>query len=284
MRTILRSSSERWEKVSSREELISELKEYRFKLSSYVYEYLNSLIDCEISIFNNYCKNDEVFRNERLSDLDIYRKVGIYNIYNQALNLFSKEKNNYNITISGNESGFEGLEIKGKIDYKNFSIFKYNYGMACDTLYSLPISEKCKANRIGNVTLYRSNAINEISELNKDGFNRIIHLLKELRSEKNPYKNGDYVYDVNKSNMWEFNHRRKIMYYNTLLSISSNPNRNYDVLLEQSKIQDYFSELFRKNYGLEEDNSFDNAIVKNNSIVLTKKYPGASVSNVIRYV
>ena len=42
-------------------------------------------------------------------------------------------------------------------------------------------------------------------ELNKDGFNRIIHLLKKLRTEKNPYKNGDYVYDVNKSNMWEFN-------------------------------------------------------------------------------
>ena len=95
---------------------------------------------------------------------------------------------------------------------------------------------------------------------------------------------NDYVYDVNKSNMWEFNHRRKIMYYNTLLSISSNPNRNYDVLLEQSKIQDYFSELFRKNYGLEEDNSFDNAIVKNNSIVLTKKYPGASVSEKTRYI
>ena len=108
--------------------------------------------------------------------------------------------------------------------------------------------------------------------------------LKELRTEKNPYKNGDYVYDVNKSNMWEFNHRRKIMYYNTLLSISSNPSRNYDVLLEQSKIQDYFSELFRKNYGLEEDSSFDSAIVENNSIVLTKKYPGASVSETVRYL
>ena len=281
MRTILRSSSDRWEKVSSREELISELKEYKFILSSYVYEYLNSLIDCEISIFNNYCKNDEVFRNERLSDLDIYRKVGIYNIYNQASNLFLKEKDNFPIEIGGNDRGFEGLEIEGRIKDKNFSIFKFNYGMAFNRL---PMSEGCKVNKIGDVEFYRSNVINEIRKLNKDGFNRIIHLLKKLRTEKNPYKSGDYVYDVNKSNMWEFNHRRKIMYYNTLLSISSNPSRNYDVLLEQSKIQDYFSELFRKNYGLEEDSSFDSEAVKDNYIVLTKNYPGASVSEKTRYI
>ena len=284
MRTILRSSSDRWEKVSSREELISELKEYKFILSSYVYEYLNSLIDCEISIFNNYCKNDEVFRNEKISGLDIYRKVGIYNIYNQALNLFLKEKDNFPIEIGGNERGFEGLEVDGRVKDKCFSIFQYNYSMIYETFNRLPKYEEGNGNRIGNVEFYRSNVINEIRKLNKDGFNRIIQLLKKLRTEKNPYKNGDYVYDVNKSNMWEFNHRRKIMYYNTLLSISSNPSRNYDILLEQSKIQDYFSELFRKNYGLEEDSSYDSAIVKNNSIVLTKKYPGASVSDVIRYV
>ena len=156
--------------------------------------------------------------------------------------------------------------------------------MAYDAFNRVPVPDGCKIVKVGDVNLYRSNVINEISKLNKDGFNRIIKLLKNLRSEKNPYKSGIYAYDVNKSNMWDFNHSRKIMYYNTLLSISNDSNRNYDALLEQSKIQDYFSFLLREKYGLEEDNSFDSEVINDNSIVLTKKYPGASVSETVRYL
>lgn len=284
MRTILRSSFDRWEKVSNREELISELKEYRFILSSYVYEYFKSLVDCEVSIFNHYCKNDEVIRNEKISGLDIYRKIAIYNIYNQALDLFLKEKNNFPIEIGGNERGIEGLTVNGIINDKIFSIFDYNYSMAYDTFNRMPIPDGCKVVKVGDVNLYRSNVIKEISNLNKDGVNRIIQLLKNLRSEKNPYRSGIYVYDDNKSNVWEFNHSRKIMYYTMLLSISNDPNRNYDALLEQSKIQDYFSLLLRKNYGLEEDSSFDSEVINGKSVVLSKKYPEASVSETVRYL
>lgn len=284
METILRSVFDEWEKVSSREELLEELKEYRFILSSYVYEYFRDLIDCEVSILSHYCKNDEVFRNEKVTGLDIYRKIGIYNIYHQALDLFLKEKSHFPIEIGGNERGIEGLRVEGRVNDIVFPLFDYNYSMTYDTFNRLSVNDGCKVVKIGDIDLYRSIVINEIRNLNGDNYKRIIEVLKKLRREKNPYKYGDYVSDVQKSHTWEYYRNKKLMYYNRLLSVSNDSERNYDVLLKASKIQDYFSDLLRKNYGLEEDSSFDSEAIHGNAITLSKKYPCVRVSEHTKYI
>lgn len=108
---IVRSNN--WNRVNTREELLELLKEYRGILSNPMQEYLNSLIELEFSVIRDYIKDED---RDVLSELEVYKKVAIYNIYNRALNLFKMQ--DMQLSISGNENGFESLDISTSINNK----------------------------------------------------------------------------------------------------------------------------------------------------------------------
>ena len=109
-------------KISTREDLIDLLNKYNGILTDPTISYLKSLIDLDFSVINNY-----IYESGRsaLSELEIYKKATIYNIYNRALNLF--KQNDSELTISGNDEGIEGLKVYSKIGDRNLILFDYDY-------------------------------------------------------------------------------------------------------------------------------------------------------------
>ena len=87
--TKLRGFFENWNKVNTKEELIELLKGYKGVLKDSMVNYLNSLIELEFSVVREYIDNDD---RKALSELELYKRIAIYNIYNRALNLFNQQK------------------------------------------------------------------------------------------------------------------------------------------------------------------------------------------------
>ena len=77
-----------WNKVNTKKELTELLKKYEGILSASMIDYLNSLIGLEFSVVRAHISDSDRLA---LSDLDIYNRIAIYNVYNRALNIFKQD-------------------------------------------------------------------------------------------------------------------------------------------------------------------------------------------------
>ena len=78
-----------WNRVSSEEELYELLNQYHWILSEEVIAYLELLINLKVSVYEyNPLVSPEM--KEFLLELDLYRKIAIYNIYYRTQNLLIK--------------------------------------------------------------------------------------------------------------------------------------------------------------------------------------------------
>ena len=107
-------------RINTREELVKLLKSYEDILSIQMVDYLKSLIDLEFSVVrDNISDKDRVV----LSELQIYRRVAMYNIYNRALYLFNKS----NIDLVTDDD--LALTIYTSIKEKNIKLFDFDYNL-----------------------------------------------------------------------------------------------------------------------------------------------------------
>lgn len=95
------------DKMRTKDELVNELKLYQGILSDSVFQYLNSLIEANVSVIR---KNENITNVQRriLSEIDIYRNIAIYNIRERAKSIFLTQNERgdgryYNTYISGEE-------------------------------------------------------------------------------------------------------------------------------------------------------------------------------------
>ena len=111
-----------WNKINTREELLELLKKYNRILSGSMIHYLNDLVDLEFSVIKD---NINVNEDDKkiLSELEIYKRIAMYNIYNRALNMF--EEANPEIMISGNNDGIEGLNVYASFGERSFQVFDF---------------------------------------------------------------------------------------------------------------------------------------------------------------
>ena len=278
METILRSVFDLWEKVPNEEALIHELSGYQSLLSDKMYQYLESLLeDSSVLkdwnyIFGPIDNNDR----EKICGIDIYRKLAIYNIYHNALRIFEKEKDTYPIIIGGNDKGIEGLKVEGKVGSKIFSIFDYDYSMALNTFDRIPIPNGCKVTKIGDVHIY---TMLDSREQREELLHHIMNKLDSLYEQKNPFINCG-----NREILWNFKHQLEINEYEKLFQEVNQHIELTDEEMEQAMILKHFAELILKSYGLHSEFNFEKSEEIGNEKVLTKSYPGASVSKHIRYL
>lgn len=114
-----------WNRVSSEEELYELLNQYHWILSEEVIAYLELLINLKVSVYEyNPLVSPEM--KEFLLELDLYRKIAIYNIYYRTQNLLIKNNEGIDLEISNNENGMEHLNVVGKIDNHKFNIFFFS--------------------------------------------------------------------------------------------------------------------------------------------------------------
>ena len=104
--------------MQSKEQLIEQLKEYKRILNKTTIDYLNDLINLDYSAIR-----DDIIDKSHLDELDIYRKISIYNIYNRTMNI---------IKDYDNEKLFSMFDVKeydyGCIRLKGMDVFGFYYG------------------------------------------------------------------------------------------------------------------------------------------------------------
>lgn len=162
-----------WNKINTREELLELLKKYNIILSGSMIHYLNDLVDLEFSVIKD---NINVNEDDKkiLSELEIYKRIAMYNIYNRALNIF--EEANPEIMISGNNDGIEGLNVYASFGERSFQVFDFYYQEG-PIGFELEIPSGYKAMRIGDISLFHTMASNKLREAElmrvMDGLDRL---------------------------------------------------------------------------------------------------------------
>lgn len=162
--------------------------------------YLNSLIELEFSVVKEHISNQD---RVALSELEIYKNIAIYNIYNRTANLL-REKNSEFI-ISEDNDGYESLEISTKLNETIIKLFDFNYREG-PIGFNSKIPDGYKTMNIGSMSLFQTF---ESEELRQAELNDVIKKLERLYDASNPYPSRPGVVGGPGTN-WAFDHAKKI--------------------------------------------------------------------------
>ena len=266
------------DKVNTKEELLQLLKDYKVILNNQVIDYLESLINLDFSVIR---ENIDDKSKEALSELEIYKRIAIYNIYNRAINIFTQS--NIPLIITGNEEGFESLSISVPIEDRNIKIFDFKYGEQKSLNYKIP--EEYKTMKIGSINLYQKI---ENKELRIQELKRIIDKIERLYGTQNPYQyhpkkvGGSYV-------KWKIERQKEIEKYQKMLDKIDSHNVLTEIDIKEIEIMNKAHDLLLEDYGLtndsfEDDVSITSKCSKKKKKTLIKRQSNITITNNIEYI
>lgn len=266
------------DKVNTKEELLQLLKDYKIILNSQVIDYLESLINLDFSVIKENI-NDK--SKKALSELEIYKRIAIYNIYNRAINIFTQS--NMPLIITGNEEGFESLSVSVPIEDRNIKIFDFKYGEQKSLNYKIP--DEYKTMKIGSINLYQKI---ENKELRIQELKRIINKIEMLYGTQNPYQyhpkkvGGSYV-------KWKIERQKEIEKYQKMLDKIDSHNELTEFDIKEIKIMNKAHDLLLEDYGLTNDSFEDDVSItskRSNNLqkTLIKRQPNITITNNIEYI
>ena len=275
--------NDNWNKVNTREELTELLKGYRGILTEPMLNYLNSLIELEFSVVREYISDSN---RKALAELEIYKKIAIYNIYNRALNLFNEKKIKYN--FSGNEDGLESLTISVPLnDNNSIEVFNFDYkGFHSDGWNTIKIPDEYKTMRIGTISLYQSL---ESQELREAELNRVMNKLERLYDAHNPYPSRRGVAG-GPGPQWAYKHAQEIKKYEKRFTELDSKKELNDMDKREIEITNKIRNLLLEDYELT-NKSFEEEIKpvfrhEKSTLqkTLVKRQPNLSITNNIKYM
>ncbi len=275
--------NDNWNKVSTKKELVESLKKYRGILNNQMIDYLNSLIELDFSVIKEYIKEED---RKSLAELEIYKKIAIYNIYNRALNLFNK--NNIEHNFLGNDDGFDSLSISVPLnDHKEVKVFDFDYKDFYSKSWS-KIPDEFITMVIGNISLYQTL---ESKELREAELNRVINKLDKLYDASNPYPSS-FGIAGGPNSQWNYRHAQEIAKYEDMFIKLDSKNKLNDMEQKEIEITNQINNLFLDDYGLTNSSFVEEASVnsffKNEKSVLkktlTKRQANLTIKNNIKYI
>lgn len=266
------------DKVNTKEELLQLLKDYKVIFNNHVIDYLESLINLDFSVIR---ENIDEKSKEALSELEIYKRIAIYNIYNRAINIFTQS--NMPLIITGNDEGFESLSISVPIEDRNIKIFDFKYGEQKSLNYKIP--DEYKTMKIGSINLYQKI---ENKELRIQELKRIINKIEMLYGTQNPYQyhpkkvGGSYV-------KWKIERQKEIEKYQKMLDKIDSHNELTEFDIKEIKIMNKAHDLLLEDYGLTNDSFEDDVSItskRSNNLqkTLIKRQPNITITNNIEYI
>lgn len=238
--------------------------------------YLNSLIELEFLVIRDYISdNDRI----ALSELDVYKRITMYNIYHKALNIF--KENGTELKISGNNDRFEGLTVYALLGERSAKLFNFDYQNV--RIFQLPIPSDYKTMHIGNISLFQTieNAEQREAELME-----VVATLDRLYGERNPYCSRPGTYG-GPASQWAFAHDREISEYEEKFKQLDSKKELTDEEKREIEITKQFHKLLLKDYGLtnksfEETNN--SSIIYGRQKTLVRKQQNITILNHIKYI
>ena len=269
-----------FDKEESYEDVKETLKKYKGILSNESFDYLEAISNLEISALGNDINEDE--RN-LLSELDIYRKLVVYNIYNRTNNLLQKNKEFGNLIIdNGIISPSQELSVISKIDGKEIDIFNFDYSNSQNEVpYGYKVPSWYKNNGIGVINLYLTNENQELRE------QEILSLLREYEWEsnkENPYGRSNKI--GGPGSTWLMHHSRKLSKINKRFKELDERKSITDLDKKIIEIQQYYYSLLLENMGIDKQDFEDDEVklgfrdrnmINNMNEKKVKRYPNLNV-------
>ena len=260
-------------RIKTKDELLESLKEYKGILKGDIFNYLESLIELEFSVIR---ENINYSDRKALSELEIYKNIAIYNIYNRAKNLFNKQNGEFIISENNEE-----LIISTKLDDRYVKLFDFDYKEIHSNAWDIPeIPKGFKTLHIGYISLFQ---LLENKEMLESELNQIKNKLECLYNEKNPYQSGysvDRLIGVN-IREWNFYHNEIIKEYEKQYRKLTKKEVS-DIDKKEIEIKQYFHELLTEDFGLVTEDFED--ISKEKSRMLIKRMPNLTIIDNIKYI
>lgn len=277
--------NDNWNKINTREELITLLQGYEGILTDPIISYLNSLIELEFSVIKDYISDSDRIA---LSELEVYKRIAMYNIYHRAVNLF--KQSGLELEISGNDNGIEGLTVYDPSGERSITLFDFDYKEG-PIGFKSKIPNGYRTMQIGNISLFQTI---ENPEQREAELNRVMDILDRLYDEKNPYHSGPHTYG-GPGPQWAFEHSRKIAEYEKRFNELDSKKQLTDSEKREIEITKQFHELLLEDYGLTrksfEDESnipfanFNFSREKTElSKTLIKRMPNLTITDNIKYI
>lgn len=262
--------------IDTKESLLEMLEKYKGILSVHTIDYLNSLIGLEFSVIRELISSDD---RDAISQLEIYRRIAMYNIYNRAINIIKQTE--YDVSLYETSTHLSILA-------RGLNVFSLDYGK--NSFFSIP--DNYKNMMIGDITLFRTleNLENRNAELA-----RVISRLEYLYEEENPYRNpANHGFVGTGAYEWGLEHSREIRECEELFNKLDGKQELSDEERKKVEVTTRINDLLLDDYGLtlesfNDDNEhiLDLSAAKNSSKLhktRVKRMPGITIKNNIEYL
>lgn len=261
-----------YDSVKVKEELKESIKNYKGILTAPMIEYLESLINLDFSVIKDSISDHE--RNA-LSELGIYKRIAIYNIYNRALSII--QQTDIQIDNYDNNTKQEELNIKLDLGDQTTNLFKFYY-IDGNKQYGISVPVGYKTLTIGSVSLYQTL---ENKELRKRALEELKEELETLNAAKNPYP---YSSNAAAAWGWKFSKLNEIKYYEDKFKEIDSGNNLTSNDKEAIEITKYIHNSLLEDYGFTEESFvFSHSYNYDLEKTLVKELPKLSIYNFIKY-
>lgn len=261
-----------YKKISNKEELKESLNNYKRILNSRIIDYLNQLVELEFSAVKD---NISIEDREILQNLDLYKNVVAYNIYNRTLKLLNNEQE---LKIFDNKDGISGLMAYKDIGNNTIRILDYKYDNGILKLFQTVEDEKVRGEQLELVMTRLEQLYDK-----KNPYNCSVTRLKQPYNKKTLKRLGG------PSAKWNFDHSREISKYEEFLARLDSKKEVTDYEKEKIAVTKKYHDLLFEEYGLKDE---DFIVSRSPSItcestskkILVKKLPGLKIENNIKYI
>ena len=264
------------QKVNTKKELIELLKQYQGILNSTINDYLFSLINLETSAVKDLISDND---SKALEELEIYKKVLIYNIYNRMLNIINGLGHEFEII--DNKDGVEGLHVYDKD--KEIKLFSFDYN---NDFLKTNVSHYASSNLAKHqmeIMLYH--AIHN-DKVRKQKLEELRNELEILANTQNPFHHQQRIVGDQASN-WSITHTTKM---NSLKDAINEISEKKDLTEKEQKELELTKMVYDsalEEFGLTND-SFEEDIYigkddKSHKLTI-KKYPSITIKNTTHFI
>lgn len=231
-----------FEKVKTKKELYAMIRKYQFALNKQMIEYLKSLIELEVSAVKSYVEETE--KMALLSELEVYQKIAIYNIYSKAMQILKQEESQLEIESNRDQVA----RLRAYLDKNEIFEFDYDYSL----------EEGCKTTNIGRIELYETIYA---PDMKKDECKKVQEELEKLQKEKNPFSSsaksaeilfGEELYGSDDSE-WGFEQSDRIREQKNRLEIISQKKDLTESEKREIEITQKINRLMLQDFGISEE-------------------------------
>ncbi len=258
-------------RVYNKEDLLALLKKHKGILSNEMIDYLNSLINLEFSVVKgNISESDRRI----LTDLELYRKIAMYNISNRVVEVLKPYKDSIDVSRDS-----AGLEIYGSMDNRSFKIFDYTYESVNFDSSLFPYYGR---DDIGEVSLYRTISDRDVLDEEKMSILEKLDILYRIGRHDELGETSTYGGSVNESAYLNRKEIRELENRYTNIDNKDSLTKNEEREIETTS---KFNEILLADFGLTMDDfDYSTKDSTGEEKVLIRNMPNMNVRNNIKCI